>query len=65
MLMERPIYFFMRSIKNVNKPLVAIEVKDGRIMQSRGKRNNVPTRMQKAFINKWEKEVLKGSMLYA
>ncbi len=57
--------FFMRSIKNVNKPLVAIEVKDGRIMQSRGKRNNVPTRMQKAFINKWEKEVLKGSMLYA
>ena len=57
--------FFMRSIKNVNKPLVAIEVKDGRIMQSRGKRNNVPTRMQKAFINKLEKEVLKGSMLYA
>lgn len=57
--------FFMRSIKNMSKPLVAIEVKDGRIMQSRGKRNNDPTRMQKAFINKWENEVLKGSMLYA
>lgn len=57
--------FFMRSIKNVNKPLVAIEVKDGKIMQSRGKRNNDPTKMQKAFINKWENEVLKGSALYA
>lgn len=57
--------FFMRSIKNVNKPLVAIEVKDGKIMQSRSKRNNDPTRMQKAFINKWENEVLKGSVLYA
>lgn len=57
--------FFMRSIKNMSKPLVAIEVKHGRIMQSRGKRNNDPTRMQKAFINKWENEVLKGSMLYA
>ncbi len=57
--------FFMRSIKNMSKPLVAIEVKDGRIMQSRGKRNNDPTGMQKAFINKWENEVLKGSVLYA
>ena len=57
--------FFMRSIKNMSKPLVAIEVKDGRIMQSRGKRNNDPTKMQKSFINKWENEVLKGSVLYA
>lgn len=55
----------MRSIKNMSKPLVAIEVKDGKILQSRGKRNNDPTKMQKAFINKWENEILKGSALYA
>ena len=57
--------FFMRNIKNITKPLVAIEVRDKRIIQSRGKGNDDPTRLQKAFIAKWENEVLKGSVLYA
>ena len=57
--------FFMRNLKNITKPLVAIEVRDKRIIQSRGKGNDDPTRLQKAFIAKWENEVLKGSVLYA
>lgn len=57
--------FFMRNLKNVTKPLIAIEVRDKKIVQSRGKGNNEPTRLQKAFITKWENEVLKGSVLYA
>lgn len=57
--------FFMRNVKNVSKPLVAIEVRDKRIVQSRGKGNDDPTKLQKAFIAKWENEVLKGSVLYA
>ena len=57
--------FFMRNVKNISKPLVAIEVRDKRIVQSRGKGNDDPTKLQKAFITKWENEVLKGSVLYA
>lgn len=57
--------FFMRNVKNISKPLVAIEVRDKRIVQSRGKGNDDPTKLQKAFIAKWENEVLKGSVLYA
>ena len=57
--------FFMRNIKNINKPLVAIEVRDKRIVQSRSKNNDNPTKVQMEFITKWENEILKGSVLYA
>lgn len=57
--------YFMRKVKDINVPLVAIEVKNGKIMQCRGKRNNDPTKLQMEFITKWENNILKGRMLYA
>lgn len=55
----------MRKVKDINVPLVAIEVKNGEIIQCRGKRNNNPTKLQMKFITKWENNILKGSALYA
>lgn len=57
--------YFMRKVKDINVPLVAIEVKNGEIIQCRGKRNNNPTKLQMKFITKWENNILKGSALYA
>ena len=41
------------------------QVRNNEIIQSRGKKNNDPTKAQQAFITKWETKVLKGSVLYA
>ena len=57
--------YFMRKVKDITTPLVAIEVRNNEIIQSRGKKNNDPTKAQQAFITKWETKVLKGSVLYA
>lgn len=51
--------YFMRKLKEPKKSLVTIEVKDGKIVQSRIKNNDLPNTSQKRFIKKWENEVLK------
>ena len=51
--------YFMRKNETPDKSLVTIEVKDGKIVQSRIKNNADPNNTQKKFLQKWEKEVLK------
>ena len=53
--------YFMRELKEPKKSLVTIEVKEGRIVQSRIKDNNLPNISQKRFLKKWEDEVLKAA----
>ena len=52
--------YFMRDIKEPNKSLVTIEVKNNKVVQSRIKNDDDPNKKQLEFINKWEREVLKG-----
>lgn len=53
--------YFMRENDNPNKSLVTIEVREGRVVQSRTKDNGIPNNNQKRFLNKWEKEVLQAA----
>ena len=46
--------YFMRDVENQTKPLVTIEVREGKVIQSRIKKNDDPTPEQIKFINKWE-----------
>ena len=48
----------MREVENQNKSLVTIEVRDGKVIQSRINKNNDPTPEQMKFINKWEQRLL-------
>ena len=51
----------MRKNETPDKSLVTIEVKDGKIAQSKLKNNADPNDTQKKFLQKWEKEVLKAA----
>lgn len=53
--------YFMRDIKNQKKSLVTVEVKNNKVVQSRIKNNNAPTEKQLQFLQKWERNVLKGA----
>ena len=53
--------YFMRKNETPDKSLVTIEVKDGKIAQSKLKNNADPNDTQKKFLQKWEKEVLKAA----
>ena len=51
--------YFMRKKERPEKSLVTIEVKNGRITQSRLKNNALPNDTQRNFLKKWENEILK------
>ena len=53
--------YFMRELKNPNKSLVTVEVRNGKIRQKYQKRNDIVTDDQQKFLNKWEKEVLRAA----
>lgn len=53
--------YFMRDIKNQKKSLVTVEVKNNKVVQSRIKNNNAPNEKQLQFLQKWERNVLKGA----
>ena len=47
---------FMREKENLDKPLVSIEVKDGRVVQARGMSNRSVTLDEKEYLEKWAKK---------
>lgn len=51
--------YFMRDIKKPKKSLVTVEVKNNKVIQSRIKCNNDPNQTQQAFLNEWEKNILR------
>lgn len=53
--------YLMRDIKNQNKSLVTVEVKNRQVVQSRIKNNDDPTEKQLKFLQQWEQNVLKGA----
>ena len=53
--------YFMRELKNPNKSLVTVEVKNGNIRQRYQKWNQAVTNEQDKFLKQWEKEVLKAA----
>lgn len=57
--------YFLRTVADPTKPLVAIEVRNNEIIQSRAKYNNPPSKIQMQFIAEWENKVLKGMSNYA
>lgn len=50
--------YFMRYLNNPKKSLVTIEVRNNKIVQSRIKNNQTPTKAQTNFLNKWETNIL-------
>lgn len=44
---------FMRKKESLESPLVSIEVKDGRVVQARGKSNRSVTTEEREYLNKW------------
>lgn len=44
---------FLRETKNVETPVITIEVRGNQIKQVRGKGNRVPTDAEKEFVEKW------------
>ena len=46
----------MREKENLDKPLVSIEVKDGRVVQARGMSNRGVTLDEKEYLEKWAKK---------
>lgn len=53
--------YFMRKVNNPEKSLVTVEVNKGRIRQKYQRKNDIVTREQNNFLNKWEKEILKAA----
>lgn len=50
--------YFMRLLKNKNKSLVTVEVKDNKVVQSRIKYNAQPNPIQLLFLKKWQEQIL-------
>lgn len=50
--------YFMRLVKNPKKSLVTVEVRNNKVVQSRIKNNQSPTKLQLDFLNKWELTIL-------
>lgn len=51
--------YFMREVENPEKSLVTVEVNNGRIRQKYQKKNEIVTKEQSIFLNRWEREILK------
>lgn len=52
--------YFMRLIRDREKSLVTVEVRNSEVVQKRTKNNNSTTEEQNRFLNIWEKKILKG-----
>jgi len=50
--------YFMRMLKDINKSLVTVEVRNNKIVQSRIKGNQEPNKEELKFLKKWEENVL-------
>ena len=50
--------YFMRYKNNVNKSLVTIEVRDGKIVQARTRFNEFPTDEMNEILKKWEEQLI-------
>ena len=50
--------YFMRYKENVDKSLVTIEVRDGKIVQARTRFNKLPTNEMNDVLKKWEKQII-------
>lgn len=50
--------YFMRYKNNVNKSLVTIEVRDGKIVQARTRFNEFPTNEMNEILKKWEEQMI-------
>lgn len=50
--------YFMRHKDSVNKSLVTIEVRNGKIVQARTRFNNLPTAEMNDVLKNWEKEII-------
>lgn len=50
--------YFMRKLDEQDSSLVTLEVRNGKVVQSRIKNNENPTPEQKKFIDKWEQRIL-------
>lgn len=61
-LAETDIYF-LRELKDIDTPLVTVEVKDKDIIQARIKYNNNPNAEQLKFLDLWKNEVLNKAVV--
>lgn len=50
--------YFMRSVKNINKSLVTVEVRKNKVVQSRIKGNLNPNENELKFLQEWENKIL-------
>jgi len=53
--------YFMRTLKEPEKSLVTVEVKNNKIIQSRVKNNKNANKIQARFLEKWKNEVLNAA----
>lgn len=52
--------YFMRKLSDLNKSLVTVEVRDNTVVQKRTKNNEITTKEQDKFLQKWELLKLKN-----
>lgn len=56
--------YFMRLVKDKNKSLITVEVRNNKVVQKRTKNNEITTKSQDVFLDNWEKNVLmKGNIV--
>ena len=54
--------YFMRSIDNLDKSLVTVEVRNNKVVQSRIKGNQNPRKEELDFLQDWEKNILQKNI---
>lgn len=54
--------YFMRSIKNTNKSLVTVEVRNNKVVQSKIKGNLNPNEKELKFLQEWENKILQENL---
>ena len=54
--------YFMRSLKNINKSLVTVEVRNNKVVQSRIKGNLNPNENELKFLQEWENKILQKNL---
>ena len=50
--------YFMRSLSDVSKSLVTVEVRNNKVVQKRTKNNMITTKVQDSFLELWEQKIL-------
>jgi len=56
------VILFLREKDDLEKPLVTVEVIDGKVTEARGKMNNLPSQNEYAFIKKFKKSLKQESI---